>query len=103
MELTKGVNVFSSTGEKIGTLDRVVLNPGTKEVIRLVVEKGGLFTANKVIPIEFVNMEVGDGFFLKERKLVPTMWLTNVDEDGVNLFVWSDLFDDLPEYVPSIT
>ena len=213
MKLKKGADVFSSVGEKIGSLDRVVLNPETKEVTHLVVEKGVLFTTNKVIPIEYVNMEVGDritlektaeelkvlpsydphtyinldktdypdeeqnleaiywypplhypwwttggvsswypkpvyvkaenvipedtialeegakvvskdgkhignvkqvivesdeyrathivvgeGFLLKEQKLVPTLWITDVDEDQVTLSVSSGLFDRLPEY-----
>jgi len=214
MQLKKGAEVFSSAGEKIGSLDRVVLNPETKEVTHLVVEKGILFTTNKVIPVEYINLEVGDrialektaqelevlpsydsesyinldktdypdedqslnavywypplhypwwttggsspmwyakprfvkaenvipedtvaleegakviskdgkhignveqvivetsdhrathivvseGFFLKERKLVPTIWITDVDEDQVTLSVWSDLFERLPEY-----
>jgi uncharacterized protein YrrD len=216
VELKKGADVFSSTGEKIGSLDRVVLNPETKEVTHIVVEKGVVFTINKVIPIEYVNMEagyrialdrtaqdledlpsydpasyinldrteypeenhdiesvywyppvniawwttglpmwypkpqyvkaekvipddtialeegakvfskdgehigdveeviiepdehrathivVGEGFFLKEHKLVPTLWITSVDEDMVNLSVWSDLFDKLPEYESSV-
>ena len=216
MELKKGANVFSSAGEKIGSLDRVVLNPETKKVTHLVVEKGILFTSNKVIPVEYVNMEVGDrialdktaqelkalpsydpnsyisldrtdypdeeqnleavywypplfyswwaanagtpvwypkprfvkkedvipeetialeegakviskdgkhignvedvivdtdefrathivvseGFFLRERKLVPTIWIRNVAEDQITLSVYSDLFDRLPDYEP---
>jgi len=216
MNLKKGADVFSSVGEKIGSLDRVVINPETKEVTHLVVEKGFLFNSNKVIPIEYVNMEIGDrialdknaqelevlpsydpdsyinldqtdypdeeqqldavywypplysswwataggspgsypkpryvkaehvipdetvalkegakviskdgkhignieqviietdediathivvseGIFLKERKLVPTIWITDVDEDQVTLSVWSDMFERLPEYEP---
>lgn len=217
MQLKKGANVFSSVGEKIGSLDRVVINPETKEVSHLVVEKGFLFNTNKIIPIEYVDMEVGDrialeknaqelealpsydpnayinldrtgypdeeqqmdasywyppvdyswwataggrpgsypkprfvkaedvipdetvalkegakvlskdgehignieevivetaediathivvseGFFLKERKLVPTIWITDVKEDQVRLSVWSDTFENLPEYEPA--
>jgi uncharacterized protein YrrD len=60
MQLKKGADVFSSAGEKIGSLDRVVINPETKDVTHLVVEKGVLFTMNKVIPIEYVNEQAGD-------------------------------------------
>lgn len=214
MQLKKGADVFSSAGEKIGSIDRVVINPETKEISHLVVEKGILFTTNKVIPIEYVSMQAGDridleknaeelevlpsydpdtyinldktdypdedqgidasywyppiyqswwstqggspawypkpryvkaenvipeetvalkegarviskdgehignleevivetaediathivvskGFFLKERKLVPSIWISDIDEDQVILSVWSDLFDQLPEY-----
>lgn len=214
MQLRKGADVFSSVGEKIGSLDRVVLDPQTNEVTHIIVEKGILFTSNKVIPIEYVNLEEGDrialeknaeeletlpsyeddayinldrtgypeedqgvdavywyppihfswwttaggrpgefakprfvvaqdvipdgtvalkegakvisregehvgnveevivetmdylathfviseGLFLKERKLVPTLWIKNVDSDQVTLSVESDLIDQLPEY-----
>ena len=209
MQLIKGADVFSSAGEKIGSLDRVVLDPETKEVTHVVVEKSMLFTTNKVIPIEYVNLEqgerimlnqtekeldklpaynesyyigldpndyqydnieavywypplpvpwqtmagpmwypsskptslkkvipegtvalkegarviskdgkyignvervivdsderithivVGEGVFLKKNKLVPAHWITGVDHDRVDLTVWSDLFDQLPDY-----
>jgi hypothetical protein len=44
---------------------------------------------------------VSEGLFHKERKLVPTIWITDVDEDQVTLSVDSDLFERLPEYEPS--
>lgn len=130
MQLKKGADVFSSAGEKIGSIDRVVIDPETKEASHLVVEKGVLFTTNKVISDETVALKEGakviskdgehignveeviietaedvathivvsKGFFLKDRKLVPSIWISDVDEDQVILSVWSDLFDQLPEY-----
>jgi uncharacterized protein YrrD len=214
MQLKTGADVYSSAGEKIGSLDRVVLNPDTKEVTHLIVEKGIIFSTNKVIPIEYVNKEeggkialeknaeelevlpsydpdsyvsldktdypeedqevkavywypslytswwmssggapawypkprfvkaenvipdetialeegakviskdgehignveevivesaehvathfvIGKGLFLKERKLVPTVWIADVDDDQVTLSVMSNLVDRLPEY-----
>lgn len=218
MELKKGADVFSSVGEKVGYLDRVVINPDTKEVTHLVVQTGLVFSTNKVIPIEWVSMKVGDrialkknaqeledlpeydpdsyinldksaypeeerkldasywnpplyypwwlsaggtpgrypkpkfvkaqdvipdetvalkegakviskdgehignvedvivetdeyrathlvigtGFFLTEQKLVPTLWISDVDEDKIHLSVESQIFDRLPEYEPSV-
>jgi len=211
MQLIKNADVFSSAGEKIGTLDRVVLDPESRDVTHIVVEKGILFTTNKVIPIQFVNLQqdeerivlkqtedeleklpsynesayvelapndypydnihavywypplpvqwqsmadpmwyptsrppivqaevipegavalkqgaevmsqdgkhignvelvildpdghithivVGEGIFLKQKKLVPAHWIKNVDTNKVDLTVWSDLFDQLPDY-----
>jgi len=214
MELTKGTDVFSSVGEKIGKLERVVLDPETKEVTHLIIEKGILFTTNRVVPIDYVKLEVeeritldktaqelealpsydpstyldlaktdypdldrgveavyyypplhlswwamggriwypkpkfvkaekvipegtialeegakviskdgehlgniervivepsenrathiviSEGLFSKERKLIPSLWIREVDEDEVHLSVWSDLFDQLPVYEP---
>lgn len=59
MKLIKGAEVFSSVGEKIGLLERVVLDPGTKEVTHIVIRKGHLFTTNKVVPIRDVNRDIG--------------------------------------------
>lgn len=216
MKLKTGADIFTSAGEKLGSLDRVVLNPETKEVTHLIVEKGLFFPTNKVIPIEYVNRDVedrivlekgteelevlpsydpnsyvsldstnypvedqemeavywypplystwwmssggtpawypkprfvkaedvipdetvaieegakvvgrdgehlgnveeviietaedvathvviGKGIFLKERKLVPTVWIGDVDENQVTLSVPSDLVERLPEYTP---
>src|SRR5215212_8787456 len=55
MRLTKGADVYSSTGEKLGAVDRVIIDPNTKEVTHLVISKGFLFTTNKIIGIDMVN------------------------------------------------
>ena len=212
MQFKKGAEVFSSEGEKVGTLDRVVIDPRTREVSSLVVGKGILFRTDKVIPITLVDLDIEDrivlkktnqdivedfpdfetahyvpldepdnpyyeavdasywyppihpgwamsnyvghplpefvlktdqdipegtvaleegakvisrdgkhvgnveqvitesqenrvshfvvseGFLLKERKLVPAVWVTNVAEDEIHLSVESSLFERLPEY-----
>jgi len=212
MQYKKGAEVFSGDGEKIGTLDRVVIDPRTREVSSLVVGKGLFFRTDKVIPIALVDLDIEDrivlkktnqdihedfpdfetahyvplaesdnpyfeaveasfwyppvhpglamgnyvghpmpefvlktdqdipegtvaleegakvisrdgkhvgnveqvitesqenrvshfviseGFLLKERKLVPAVWVTNVAEDEIHLSVESSLFDRLPEY-----
>jgi uncharacterized protein YrrD len=215
MQFKKGAEVFSGEGEKIGTLNRVVIDPRTREVSSLVVEKGILFRTDKVIPITLVDLDIEDriilkktnqdiledfpdfetahyvpldepdnpsyeaveasywyppihpgwamsnyvghplpnfvlktdqdipegtvaleegakvisrdgehignveqvitesqenrvshfviseGFFLKERKLVPAVWVTDVAEDEIHLSVESSLFERLPEYQPT--
>ena len=55
MEYKKGADVISNDGEKIGTLDRVVLDPKTKEVAYLVVKSGFLLTEDKLISIDQVK------------------------------------------------
>ena len=68
MRLTKGTDVYSSTGEKLGTLDRVVIDPETKEVTHLVISKGGLFKIDKVVAIDMVNQEIEDQITLLAPK-----------------------------------
>jgi sporulation protein YlmC with PRC-barrel domain len=57
IRLIKGAEVFSSVGEKIGLLDRVVLDPETKKVSHIIVTQGFLLSISKVIPISYVNLD----------------------------------------------
>jgi hypothetical protein len=43
---------------------------------------------------------VGKGFLLKEHKLVPAIWVEEVDNDKIYLSVQAPLFDRLPDYQP---
>jgi len=57
MRLAKGADVYSAKGDKIGTLNRVIIDPKTRKVSHIVVEKGLFFTNNKIIPIDQVKPE----------------------------------------------
>ena len=57
MRLVKGETVYSASGEKIGALSRVVIDPKTREVSHLVIEKGFLFATDKIVPMNRVNIE----------------------------------------------
>jgi uncharacterized protein YrrD len=65
MHLIKGADVYSAQGDNLGTLNRVILDPNTREVTHLVVEKGLLFNTNKIIPIHQVNPQ-------NEEKIILT-------------------------------
>jgi uncharacterized protein YrrD len=66
MQFKNGAEVFSGDGEKIGTLRRIVIDPRTREVSNLVVEKGFLFKTDKVIPITLVDLGIEDRIILKK-------------------------------------
>jgi uncharacterized protein YrrD len=66
MRYVKGSEVFNATGEKVGTLDRVVIDPRTNEVINLIVGKGILFREDKVIPVTLVDVANEEQIKLKE-------------------------------------
>jgi uncharacterized protein YrrD len=66
MQFKKGAEVFSGEGEKIGTLNRVVIDPRTREVSSLIVGKGILFRTDKVIPITLVDLDIEDRIVLKK-------------------------------------
>ena len=67
MRFVKGAEVFTATGEKIGTVSRVVIDVKTRDVTDLVVERGGLLSKDeKVIPVGLVDLENEDQITLRE-------------------------------------
>jgi len=78
-------DIRTPEGDKVGSIERVVLDPQTKEVSHVVVEKGFLFPEEKVVPIDLLRPVAGNGLILRQG---------------------SYTFDDLPnfieqEYVPA--
>jgi len=65
MRLEKGSEVFTATGEKIGKLNRVVIDTKSRDVTDLVVERS-LFENEKVIPVGLVESETEDRITLRE-------------------------------------
>jgi len=63
MRFEKGVEVFSSAGEKIGKISRVVIDTKTKDVTDVVVDRG---KDEKVIPVSLVESEDEDRLTLHE-------------------------------------
>jgi uncharacterized protein YrrD len=66
MQFKEGAKVVTADGERVGTIDRVVLEPDTKEVTHLVVQKGFLFTEDKVVPMSLVGPATEDQVTLRE-------------------------------------
>jgi uncharacterized protein YrrD len=55
MELKEGTEVFTSSGEQVGKINRFVLDPATNEVTHIVVQKGWLLPEDKVVPIAMIS------------------------------------------------
>jgi len=55
MKIIDGAHVFTTENKKVGRVDRVVLDPGTKRVTHIVVRRGLLLTEDKLIPIEAID------------------------------------------------
>jgi uncharacterized protein YrrD len=66
MQFKEGASVFTWDGEKVGSIDRVVLDPKTKEVTHVVVQKGFLFTTDKVVPVSLIGAATEDRVTLRE-------------------------------------
>ncbi len=60
MQFKQGTNVYTSDGKDVGAIDRVVLNPNTKEVTHVVVRKGFLFTEDKIVPLSLIASTTED-------------------------------------------
>ncbi|MBX3063976.1 MAG: PRC-barrel domain-containing protein [Anaerolineae bacterium] len=65
MQYKKGTKVTTSDGQDVGRIDRVVVDPHSKEVSHIVVRKGFLFTDDKVIPIDLVASANEDNVMLR--------------------------------------
>ncbi|MEP6986201.1 MAG: PRC-barrel domain-containing protein [Chloroflexota bacterium] len=66
MQFKDGTKVYSLDGQDVGRVDRVVLNPKTKEVTHLVVRKGFLFTQDKIVPLDLIASATEDRVELRE-------------------------------------
>jgi uncharacterized protein YrrD len=55
MLFRKGTDIVAPDGEKVGELDRVVIDPASKEVTHIAVAQGLLFPADKVVPISLIE------------------------------------------------
>lgn len=55
MRFQKGSDVLASDGEKIGNVDRVVIDPESHQVSHLVAGEGIFFASGRVIPIGLVE------------------------------------------------
>jgi uncharacterized protein YrrD len=68
MQFKEDAKVVTADGEKVGTIDRVVLDPNTKEVTHLVVKKGLLFSEDKVVPMSLVGPATEDKVTIRETE-----------------------------------
>src|SRR6266545_4349468 len=60
MQFKQGTGVYTSDGRDVGRIDRVVLDPKTKEVTHIVVRKGFLFTEDKIVPLSLIASALED-------------------------------------------
>ncbi len=67
MRFFEGADVITTDGEKIGTVDRVIIDPADKEISHIVVGEGLFFATGKVIPIEMVASTTKDEVRLEKE------------------------------------
>lgn len=66
MQFKKGADVVTADGEKVGDIDRVVIDPREQEVTHVVVREGFLFSEDKVVPVELVASATEDRVTLQD-------------------------------------
>lgn len=60
MQFKEGTHVYTADQKELGVIDRVVIDPQSKEVTHIVVRKGWLFTEDKVVPASLIDMAIAD-------------------------------------------
>lgn len=65
MKFKEGTTVYTADGDKVGDIERFVLDPRERKVIGLVVRKGFLFTEDKVIPMDKIDTQNPDRVVLR--------------------------------------
>jgi uncharacterized protein YrrD len=74
MQFKENAEVVTSDGQKVGRIDRVVIDPRSKELTHLIVKKGFLFTKDKVVPLDLVETATEDRIVLKEGPQDPDVF-----------------------------
>lgn len=65
MQFHQDAPVVTADGKEIGHLDRVVLDPKTKEVTHMIVHKGAFLAHDKVLPVESIGSAQRERITLK--------------------------------------
>jgi len=66
MHFRENADVLTFDEEKIGRIDRVVIDPASGEVTHLVVKKGLLLTQDKVVPVDQIDAAADEQVVLNE-------------------------------------
>lgn len=72
--LEKGAQVISADGEHVGVVECVLTHAGTDRISRFLISEGA---------------------FLKDRKLVPTLWVSSLEDGKVHLGMESHVLERL--------
>lgn len=54
-DIRLGSDVRTRDGEKVGTVDQLVVHPDTLEIVSVIVKEGTLFTTDRIIDMEMVD------------------------------------------------
>lgn len=61
----EGADIFTANGDKIGTIDQIVITPHNNEVTHIVIRAGGLFKEERVLPVHMIAETYEDRVILR--------------------------------------
>ncbi|MFP3897539.1 MAG: PRC-barrel domain-containing protein [Anaerolineales bacterium] len=101
MRFRENADVLSADGEKIGEMERVVLDPEDQQVTHIVVRQGFLFATDKILPANLVQTGTEERVILrldadelehlpdfKEKNFVPLHEKEEAEGRGVRSTYW---------------
>jgi uncharacterized protein YrrD len=66
VKFKSNANVLTANGDKVGEVQRVVVDPKTKQITHVVVRKGFLFSEDKVVPINLIASATDESVRLRD-------------------------------------
>jgi uncharacterized protein YrrD len=60
----RGLPVYTAEGDRVGTVDHLLMDPTTRRVTHLVIHRGFLLEEDRVVPVELVERATPEGIFL---------------------------------------
>ena len=66
LDLKAGASVYTAKGKRVGSIERVVLDPSSLETTHLVVEKGLLSVKERLVPVEAIGIATSERITLDE-------------------------------------
>ena len=68
LQFKANAEVVTTNGDKVGEIDRVVINPKTDAITHIVIREGFLFTSDKVVPVDWISVTSEDAIVLNASK-----------------------------------
>jgi uncharacterized protein YrrD len=68
MQFKANAEVVTTNGDKVGEIDRVVIDPKTDTITHIVIREGFLFTSDKVVPVDWITVTSKDTIVLNASK-----------------------------------
>ncbi|MCC6617225.1 MAG: PRC-barrel domain-containing protein [Anaerolineae bacterium] len=96
MQFKQGTPVKTASGDTVGNIRRFVIDPNTNEITHLVVEKGFLFTEDRVVPVKDIASSAKDEVVLQGNAGQPDEFPIYEDDYYIRPYDGEVLTDPVP-------